>query len=307
MIHRFIVKNYYIPFSISDWMVVATLTCSLILWGCEDNSLSPHLTKGQKAPETEKLPNYAHTPPTEAITGPKDVRWQTLANGSEVRPENNSTVTADLSIWTNEGKLLFKTQHGKSTSAFTMSSLKPFVKNQLKTLGVGGQARVWFPAGTAGNWANAAWRQSALFVELEVLSVKPTKTNSKTFSTGSPPYRFVLPDAAGPPANASATPQGISFVYMAHSKGKVPPEASRVTLEITAWQTKGIMLGKSLFREQKTITSVSQMPNTVAEILRKMRVGETVRLWLPQKVATALLPVPKNPETIVDVTLLATE
>lgn len=307
MNHDFILKNTKLPCFLFNWRLVAVLTCTVMLFGCEKNSVPPQLSKEQKTQETEKFPSDVRTPPPEAITGPKGVRWQTLEIGSDMRPNDNSTIASNLSIWTNEGKPLFNTQHDKGSTAFTMSSINPFVKKQLKTIGVGGKARVWFPAGTAGNWVSPAWRNSPLFVELEILSVKQTETKSTTFSTGPAPYRFVLPDAAGPPSNASATPEGIHFVYMAHSKGEVPSDAGRVKLEITAWQTKGIILGEPLFLEHKTVTTVSQTPNTVAGILKKMRVGETIRLWLPQEVATKLLPVPKNPSTIVDVTLLSIE
>jgi len=67
------------------------------------------------------------------------------------------------------------------------------------------------------------------------------------------------------------------------------------------------VLGEPLLRQRQTTTTVSRAPKAVAGILGGMRVGETVRVWLPPQVAAALLPVPASSETIVDVTLLAVE
>jgi len=294
----------HIPHFFSGRTALAVLILALLLSGCEKKSPTPPTANASKSPEALQLPEDARTPPIAAISGPNGIRWLTLAAGTESRPDEKSTVEAVLSIWTSDGKLLFSSKSQQGSTSFTMNSLQPFVREQFKGLGIGGRAWAWFPAGTAGNWVQAAWRQLALILEIEILSIAETKIQVTKQSIGSRPYGFVLPEAAGPPVGATTAPEGVRFIYLAHTKGVVPPKTVRLQLEITAWQASGIML-KPLWRQRQTITTVSQAPNAVAGILGKMRIGETVRMWLPPKVATALLPVPGDSETIVDVTLVA--
>lgn len=301
------VRFQHIPYFFSVGVDLAMLILAVMLInGCDNKSSAPPPTaNARKSFEALQLPKDARTPPTGAIAGSNGIRWLTLAAGTGLRPDERSTVKAELSIWTLNGKLLFSTYSLQGSTTFTMTSLQPFVRQQVKGLGVGGRARAWFPVGTAGSWAQAAWRQSALILEIEMLSIAESSISVIKQTIGSRPYRFVLPEAAGPPVGASAAPEGVRFIYLAHTKATIPPKTVRLRLEITAWQTSGIMLGKPLLRQRQTITTVSQAPSAVARILGGMRIGETVRMWLPPKVATALLPVPANAETIVDVTLVA--
>ena len=292
------------PYFFSGGVALALLIFVATLTGCDNKLPDPPKANARKSPEALQLPADARTPPEAAIVGPKGIRWLTMTNGTELRSNEKTVIKAEFSIWTMDGKLLFSTYSQQGAGTFTMTSVQPFVRQQLNKLGIGGHARVWFPADTAGAWAQAAWRQSALVLEIEILSISEASIRVTKQAIGSRPYRFALPDAAGPPVAASATPEGIHFIYLAHTKGRVPPKAARVHLELTVWQTSGLMLGKPLFRQTPTITTIAQAPNAVTGILGKMRIGETVRMWLPQKVATAMLPVPAKPETIVDVTLV---
>jgi hypothetical protein len=300
-------------------MALAVLALAYMLNGCEKKAPAPAPSVRQeppataspanarKSPEALRLPEDARTPPAAAVAGPNGTRWLTLAPGNQSRPDDHSSVRAELSIWTWDGKLLFSTYSSQGTSVFTMTSPQPFEREQLKKLGVGGRARAWFPAGTAGSWAPPAWRQSALIVEIEIASIAESSILVYGQAAASRPYRFDLPDAAGPPVGASKAPQGVRFVYLARASGTAASKAARVRLELTAWPTRGIMLGEPLLRQRQTTTTVSRAPQAVAGILGGMRVGETVRVWLPPQVAAALLPVPASSETVVDVTLLAVE
>lgn len=306
MINSLLIRHQAAAFLSGSWLLL-TFTVVAMLSGCDTDPPEEAPISKWAGADRSQFPDDARTPPVKALTGPGGIRWLTLASGSESRPDDNSSVSAKVSIWTMEGKLVASTRDKGGSSAFSMNAVQPFIGKQLQTLGVGGRARVWFPPGTAGRWINVAWRRSALLVEIKILSFRPTDTHTVVYTTGAKPYRFVLPDAGGAPAEALATPEGIRYVYMAHSRGELAKKNGSIKFEITAWQPAGIMLGKPLFRERKTRTSLSRVPESLAGVLGKMRVDETIRLWLSPDVATALLSVPEKPETIVDITLLAIE
>ena len=94
------------------------------------------------------------------------------------------------------------------------------------------------------------------------------------------------PDVAAPPADAKLSPSGLASKVLVRGSGEEHPRRrSKVVVHYTGWTTDGEMFDSSVVRGQPASFGLDQVISGWTEGLQLMVVGETRRLWIPQKLA----------------------
>jgi FKBP-type peptidyl-prolyl cis-trans isomerase len=138
----------------------------------------------------------------------------------------------------------------------------PFLAEVLPTMAPGSKVRCWVPNG------------DAVVAEVELVAVEP------------PPAAPV--DVRKPPRDAATTPSGLRYVVLKAGTGNdASPNAwARVTVDYTGWQADGTVIASTSARGRPELVRLNRdtMPGW-REVLQQMHTGETVRVWIPQKLA----------------------
>lgn len=93
-------------------------------------------------------------------------------------------------------------------------------------------------------------------------------------------------DVAAPPADASKTKNGVaSEVLKPGTGGFRPGKDDVVTFDYSAWTTDGKMFDSSTVRGRPSEMQLKNMLPGLAEGIELMQVGESRRLWIPEKLA----------------------
>lgn len=93
-------------------------------------------------------------------------------------------------------------------------------------------------------------------------------------------------DVAAPPADAQVTPSGLATKVIEPGDGKVKPGADSVVVaHYTGWTTDGKAFDSSVSRGQPATFPLNRVIPGWTEGLQLMSVGETRRLWIPEKLA----------------------
>lgn len=94
------------------------------------------------------------------------------------------------------------------------------------------------------------------------------------------------PHVSGPPANATRTASGLSYLVLARGTGSTRPTRSdRVVVHYTGWTTDGRMFDSSVTRGEAATFPVSGVIAGFAEALELMVTGQRVRVWIPESLA----------------------
>ena len=91
-------------------------------------------------------------------------------------------------------------------------------------------------------------------------------------------------DVASPPANATKTKNGVASEVIKPGTGEARPiKDDVVTIQYSAWTTDGKMFDSSVVRGRPSEMALKNMLPGLAEGIEQMQVGETRRLWIPEK------------------------
>ncbi len=94
------------------------------------------------------------------------------------------------------------------------------------------------------------------------------------------------PDVKAPPADAQKTKSGLAFKVITPGTGTTHPTINdRVTVNYTGWTTDGKMFDSTKARNKPSTFMLIQILPGWTEGLQMMVVGETRRLWVPEKLA----------------------
>jgi FKBP-type peptidyl-prolyl cis-trans isomerase len=95
-------------------------------------------------------------------------------------------------------------------------------------------------------------------------------------------------DVAAPPEDASRTPSGLAYKVLRPGTGtKHPKRGNRVVVHYTGWTTDGKMFDSSLMRGETTEFALGDVIRGWTEGLQLMTPGETMRFWIPARLAYA--------------------
>ncbi|HEY1731321.1 MAG TPA: FKBP-type peptidyl-prolyl cis-trans isomerase [Terriglobales bacterium] len=93
-------------------------------------------------------------------------------------------------------------------------------------------------------------------------------------------------DVAAPPASASKTKNGLeSEVLKPGTRDVRPGKDDVVTISYSAWTSDGKMFDSSVARGRPSEMQLKNMLPGLAEGIQLMQVGESRRLWIPEKLA----------------------
>jgi peptidylprolyl isomerase len=94
------------------------------------------------------------------------------------------------------------------------------------------------------------------------------------------------PDVAAPPKDATVTASGLAYKVLSPGTGKDHPTAtSTVTAEYAGWTTDGKNFDASQFHGGPLSFPLNHVIAGWTEGLQLMVEGETVRFWIPEKLA----------------------
>ncbi|MBE3096226.1 MAG: FKBP-type peptidyl-prolyl cis-trans isomerase [Planctomycetes bacterium] len=94
------------------------------------------------------------------------------------------------------------------------------------------------------------------------------------------------PDVAAPPADAVKSRSGLRTKVLKPGTGTDhPTTADRVIVNYTGWTTDGKMFDSTIVRNRPSTVPISGVLPGWTEGLQLMVVGETRRLWVPEKIA----------------------
>jgi peptidylprolyl isomerase len=94
------------------------------------------------------------------------------------------------------------------------------------------------------------------------------------------------PDVAAAPADATKTKSGLASKVLTPGEGQVHPGKDEVvTIDYSGWTSDGKMFDSSVVRGRPSTLPVTHMIPGLAEGVRLMVVGETLRMWIPDSLA----------------------
>jgi FKBP-type peptidyl-prolyl cis-trans isomerase len=130
-------------------------------------------------------------------------------------------------------------------------------------------------------------------------------TTARPTSTGAP---AVPEDVKAAPASAQKTASGLAYRLLKKGTGAQQPKASdTVTVNYSGWTTDGKMFDSSITRGQPATFKLTQVIPGWTEGVQLMKVGETMRFWIPAALAYGAKPRPGAPagDLVFDVELIS--
>jgi FKBP-type peptidyl-prolyl cis-trans isomerase len=93
-------------------------------------------------------------------------------------------------------------------------------------------------------------------------------------------------DVAAPPADATKTPSGLAYKVLTPGTGTAHPRKhDKVLVNYSGWTTDGQPFDSSVTRGEPMELPLDQVIPGWTEGMQLMTTGETVRFWIPQKLA----------------------
>ena len=112
-------------------------------------------------------------------------------------------------------------------------------------------------------------------------------------------------DVAQPPKNARKTKLGVFYRFLRKTKrGKKPRKSDTVTVHYSGWTTDGKMFDSSVTRKRPATFPLRHVIPGWTDGLQQMRVGDKIRLWIPERLAYRGAPGRPQGMLVFDVELL---
>lgn len=113
------------------------------------------------------------------------------------------------------------------------------------------------------------------------------------------------PDVAAPPADAVKSKNGLESEVLKTGTGTAHPgKDDVVTIDYSAWTSDGKLFDSSVVRGHPSEMALKNMLPGLADGLQQMQVGESRRLWIPEKLAFKGREGKPKGTVVFDVTLL---
>ena len=218
-------------------------------------------------------PEDVAKPPADATTSASGLASKVLQRGSgSAKPAATDLVTVHYTGWTTDGKMFDSSLTNNAPATFPLNRVIKGWGEGVQLMVVGEKRRFWIPQTLAYN--GMPGRPAGMLVfEVELLAIKP--------SPSTPP-----PDVAAPPADAKRTASGLAYKSLSPGKGgQHPKESSQVTVHYTGWTTDGKMFDTSVDKGQPITFGLGDVIQGWTEGVQLMTVGETMRFWIPERLA----------------------
>ena len=241
-----------------------------------------------------KLDRPPLTPPADAEQAPAGVRWQLVENGHESPVGEHDALTADVTVWKADGTLATSTFDRDYAGSIMLSSVGAEFQELLKRLKAPAVARYWIPKAAHTSWHPPAWPDEDVIVQVDAYTVS---RSNEPLAAQAP-----KPAASGPPANAATAPNGYKYQVLQRGADHAVSASRPLTLVWTGWVVEGLVVRRA-HRNERTETTLKDLPGGLADVVRGMQVGETRRVWIPKARAGEVAPDAKGLPLIIDLSV----
>lgn len=232
------------------------------------------LLHGQTPPARKTIPPPPDVaaPPADATTTASGLAWKLLAKGTGTdHPAPTNLVTVIYTGWHTDGTMFDSSILRGHPSTFPLNQLIPGWVEGLQLMVAGEKRRFWIPEKLAYN-GRADRPKGMLVFDVELVSFAPVPVTP--------------PDVAAPPADATREDSGLYSKVLHAGTGTVHPDKhSTVTVHYSGWTTDGKMFDSSVLRGEPATFPLDKVIKGWQEGVSLMVVGETRRLWIPEKLA----------------------
>ena len=141
----------------------------------------------------------------------------------------------------------------------------------LQQMAVGENVRFWIPEDLAYKGRSGAPKGMLVF-DVELLGIKQAPK--------------VPDDLKRAPKTALKTRRGIKYKFLKRGTGGQRPNAwDKVTAHYSGWTTDGKMFDSSRMRSRPATFPLTGVIPGWTEVMQKLQIGDSVRVWIPQKYA----------------------
>jgi FKBP-type peptidyl-prolyl cis-trans isomerase len=234
----------------------------------------------------------AHTAAAADIPAPADVAQapadaQKTASGlaSKVitkgtgkdHPSAEDTVKVHYTGWTKDGKMFDSSVARGEPTSFKLNQVIKGWTEGLQLMVVGEKRRLWIPGALA--YGNGPSRGGAptgdLVFDVELIAATPAPK---------PPP--VPTDVKAAPPTAKKTASGLAYRLITKGTGTQSPKATdKVTVNYSGWTTDGKMFDSSITRGEPATFPLNGVIKGWTEGVQLMKVGDTMRFWIPADLA----------------------
>jgi len=303
-------------------LVPSTLAALLALAACEQPapstkadatsnspaSASPTTTAAAKPTSAAATPAPGDLPaPPDVAAPPADAQKTASGLASKVitpgtgkdHPGAEDMVKVHYTGWTKDGKMFDSSVVRHEPTSFRLNQVIKGWTEGLQLMVAGEKRRLWIPGALAyGDHPRMGAPAGDLTFDVELLEFTPAPK---------PPP--VPDDVKAPPATAKKTASGLSYRVLKAGTGKQSPkETDTVKVNYSGWTTDGKMFDSSITRGEPASFRLNQVIKGWTEGVQLMKVGDTVRFWIPGNLAYG--DTPKRPGApagmlVFDIELLA--
>jgi len=208
-------------------------------------------------------------PPADAAKTASGLATKVLTPGTgKDHPAPADMATVHYTGWTTDGKMFDSSvAKGKPISLRVNGVIAGF-SEALQLMVPGEKRRVWIPESLA--YKGQREPKGMLVFDLELIAI-PSKAPA---------------DVKAPPPDAKHTASGLAYkVVKAGDGGRHPKSTSSVTVHYTGWTTDGKMFDSSVTKGEPITFQLDGVIPGWTEGVQLMVEGETMRFWIPEKLA----------------------
>jgi peptidylprolyl isomerase len=212
-------------------------------------------------------------PPADAEKTASGLAMKVLSAGTgTAHPRATDYASVEYTGWTRDG-VAFEASQG-NPRRFDLAGVIPGWNEALTKMVVGEKRRIWVPKelGFANLPRIIGPPKDDLTYDIELIEIIPSP---------------VVPvDVKAPPRTAKRTSSGLAYRVLSPGQGKVhPTKGSRAEVSFAAWTPEGRLFETSLLGGGSMSVKLEKLIPGWSEGLQLMVEGETMRLWIPGKLA----------------------
>jgi peptidylprolyl isomerase len=253
-------------------------------------SAAPVASAAPPAPDPSAIPAPPDVaaPPADAEKTPSGLASKVLKPGTgKDHPAPQDAVRVHYTGWTKDGRMFDSSIPRGEPTSFKVSQVIKGWTEGLQLMVVGEKRRLWIPSALAyGDRPRMMGApQGDLVFDVELIELVP--------GPKPPP---VPEDVKAPPKTAKKTASGLAYRLLKKGEGKESPkETSSVTVNYSGWTPDGKMFDSSVTRGTPATFRLNQVIKGWTEGVQLMKVGDTMRFWIPGKLAYGDHPRPGAP------------
>ena len=243
----------------------------------------PPTATASAAPAPPKVPDLPA--PTDVAEAPADAKKTASGQATRVltkgtgkdHPGAEDMVKVHYTGWTKDGKMFDSSVTRGEPTSFRLNQVIKGWTEGLQLMVAGEKRRLWIPGALAyGNGPSRGGTPTGdLVFDVELLAVTPAPK--------APP---VPEDVKAAPATAKKTASGLAYRIIKKGAGTASPkDTDQVTVNYSGWTTDGKMFDSSVTRGEPATFPLKGVIKGWTEGVQLMKVGDTMRFWIPGPLA----------------------